>query len=162
VSGVVPDAGDTIRLIYAAFASAPKPRADCITPHRCGECDEVASRLAPHEAQAVPAEDMYWLGDSLPLLAPEAFRHYLPRFLEFTMTHPDCSAEGLILFNLVPSPTLDVGPRDRFTQFTREEAQAVLAFLSYRASLPDAKHERVDIDAAVAFWSRRAMIHEKT
>jgi hypothetical protein len=70
-----------IRRLYIAFAEAPRPSEMQITPHRCGECDEVTARLARHESTEVPVEDMHWLGDSLPLLSPKAFRYYLPRFI---------------------------------------------------------------------------------
>jgi hypothetical protein len=147
------DQDGQIRALYGAFAAAPKPARDVITPHRCGECDEVASRLAPHEARSVPDEDTFWLGDSLPLLGPEAFRYYLPRFIEFSVTQPHSSLATLILYSFVPSPTLDIGSQDRFALFTHDERQAILAYLRHRVGLPDAEFERDDIDAAMAYWA---------
>ncbi len=46
--------------------------------------------------------------------------------------------------------------RSRLSVFTREEATAIVAYLEYRRSLPDAVDGR-DIDAAMeSFWNRRA------
>jgi hypothetical protein len=99
---------------------------------------------------------MYWLGDSLPLLGPEAFRYYLPRFMEFSFKHPESSAAALVLFNLVPSANLDQGERNRFANFTSEERQAVIAFVRARATLPEAEFERSDIENALSYWSNDA------
>jgi hypothetical protein len=79
------------RRLYAAFAETPRPGEKEITPHRCGECDEVAARLAVHEHSEVPDEEMYWLGDSLPLLCPKAFRYYLPSLVAFCLMHRESS-----------------------------------------------------------------------
>ena len=146
------DVSTYIKRLYAAFADAPRPSAKEITPHRCGECDEVASRLAPHEHNEVPDEDMYWLGDSLPLLSPKAFRYYLPSFVAFSLTHRESSLDALINYNLAPSPSLDEGDRDRFEYFSPEEREVMVEFVGYRASLEGADFDRQYLDQAVRYW----------
>jgi hypothetical protein len=147
------DIGAYIKRLYIAFAEAPRPREMEIAPHRCGECDEVASRLAPHEHDAVPDDDMYWLGDSLPLLSPKAFRYYLPSFVAFSLAHQDSSLEALINYNLAPSAELDVGERDRFAYFSPEERKVIAEFVAYRSSLEGADFDRQHLDQAIQYWS---------
>lgn len=147
------DTTDYIERLYLAFSQAPRPQPAEIAPHRCCECDEVAARLSPHAARAVPHEDMLWLGDSLPLLGPGAFRYYLPRFIEFALRVPESSAEAVIHYNLAPSGELDVGERNRFSQFSDEERRAVLEFVQYRAALPEYAGDQGFLEEARKFWS---------
>jgi hypothetical protein len=80
-----PAEADLAEHIYATFSPAPRPSHDVITPHRCQNCDDITSRLAPYEARRVPDSQMDALSGDLPLLGPEAFRYYLPRFIEFAL-----------------------------------------------------------------------------
>jgi hypothetical protein len=146
------DSGDYIGRLYQAFAGAPRPTLDEITPHRCAECDEVAARLSPHVARAVPHDDMLWLGDSMPLLGPKAFRYYLPRFIEFCLITPRSSTEAVINYNLAPSGSLDVGERNRFAYFADAERRVVLEFVKYRLALPDNEHDQEYLQDALSFW----------
>jgi hypothetical protein len=146
------DDTDYIERLYQAFADAPRPAPDEITPHRCGECDEVAARLSPHVARAVPHEDMLWLGDSMPLLGPKAFRYYLPRFIEFCLVTPRSNTEALINYNLAPSGSLDVGERNRFAHFADAERRVVLEFVEHRLALPDSEPDRRYLEDALSFW----------
>lgn len=123
--------------IYAAFSSAPKPKRDVITPHRCPECDDITARLAPYEAAHVPDSEMQRLGQGLALLGPEAFRHYLPRFIEFSMAYADSDVARYIVYNLVPDADLDVGPRNRFQFFSTAERKALRKFIEHLGSSED-------------------------
>ncbi len=144
---------DYISRLYRAFSDAPRPAKDEIAPHRCCECGEVTERLAPHEAARVPDDDMLWLGDTLPLLGPAAYRYYLPRFLEFCLTTPPSMLDAVINYNLAPTGDLDVGERNRFSQFTPAEARIVLEFVEHRATEPGADHDREFLDKAWEFWA---------
>lgn len=152
MSGQPVDSADYIGRLYRAFTSAPRPQLDEITPHRCAECDEVAARLSPHAARAVPCDDMQWLGDSLPLLSPKAFRYYLPRFIEFCLATPQSSTDAVINYNLAPSASLDVGERNRFAHFADAERRAVLEFVQYRLGLPDNEFDQQHLEGALSFW----------
>ena len=110
---------DYIENLYKAFTDAPRPAKSEIAPHICDECEEVARRLGEHAVREVPNDDMHWLGDSMPLLGPKAFRYYLPRFIEFCIKTPESSLDALINYNLAPSPDLDVGDRNRFADITQ-------------------------------------------
>jgi hypothetical protein len=141
-----------ITRLYAAFAEAPRPSKDEITPHRCPECDDVAARLAPHNHADVPDADLYFLGDSLPLLSPKAFRYYLPSYVAFCMTHRDSSLDGLINYSLAPSSALDEGDRNRFVYFSPEERSVIAEFVEHRAGLEEAELDRADLDRATQYW----------
>lgn len=147
---------DYIPRLYRAFVAAPRPQKDEVTPHRCWECDEVDERLAPHEAAHVPDEDMTWLGDTLPLLGPPAFRYYLPRFIEFCLAQPESMLDAVINYNLAPTGDLDVGERNRFANFTPSEARVVLEFVEHRANRDDADLDRAYLDKAWEFWATLA------
>jgi Family of unknown function (DUF6714) len=142
-----------IERLYGAFADAPRPGPGEITAHRCDECEEVSARLSRYAASDVPHDDMLWLGDSMPLLSPKAFRYYLPRFIEFCLVTPQSSAEATINYNLAPSGDLDVGERNRFAQFNDVERRIVLEFVEYRAGLPECKFDRRYLEDALAFWA---------
>lgn len=145
---------DYIENLYKTFADAPRPERSEIAPHECDECDEVSERLSAHAARDVPDDDMHWLGDTLPLLGPTAFRYYLPRFIEFCIKNPDSSLDALINYNLTRSPE-DVGERNRFAGFTKAEGRLILKFVELRAAGPDAEYDRVYLDAALEYWRRQ-------
>jgi hypothetical protein len=133
-------------LIYAAFSSAPRPTPDVITPHRCEKCDDLASRLAPYEARQVPDSQMDVVGGDLPLLGPEAFRYYLPRFMEFSLLRRDSDAAAFIIYNLAPDPDLDIGPRNRFLHFTPEERESLRKYIEYRIGIEDPEIDKAIIE----------------
>lgn len=139
--------------IYAAFGSAPKPNRDVITPHRCPECDDTTARLAPYDAAHVPDTDMHRLGQCLTLLGPEAFRYYLPRFIEFSMAHPDSDAARYIVYNLAPAADLDIGPRNRFLYFTADERKALHKYIEYLAAFEDPLMDKGAVEQALQSWA---------
>lgn len=152
----IADIDSYVARLYRAFSAAPRPQADEIAPHRCCECDEVARRLAPHEAALVPDDDMLWLGDSLPLLGPAAFRYYLPRFIQFCLVKPPSMLDAVIDYNLHPTGDLDVADRNRFSTFQPGEARLVLEFVEHRACDPDLEPDREFLDKAWEFWAALA------
>jgi len=142
-----------IKRLYIAFDQAPRPRPEEITPHRCGECDEVAARLAPHPHAEVPDDDMDWLGDSLPLLGPTAFRYFLPSFVAFCLRNPQSSVDALINYNLAPSGSLDDGERNRFRWFSVAERQVIAEFVEFRYQQCGADLDRPYLEQAREFWN---------
>lgn len=147
--------------LYSAFHDAPRPKRDEIAPHRCCECAEITSRLAPHEARDVPEDDMLWLGDTLPMLGPTAFRYYLPRFIEFCLKAPASMLDAVINYNLAPTGELDVGDRNRFQGFTSVEARAVLEFVEHRVAQPEADFDEAHLMPALDFWTKLARADEE-
>jgi hypothetical protein len=147
------DVDEYIARLYSAFGDAPRPSRREIAPHRCCECDEVASRLAPHRHDEVPPEDMYWLGDCLPLLSPKAFRYYLPSFVAFCLKHRDSSVEALMNYNLAPCGSLDEGERDRCAYFAPSERAVIAEFVVHRTKeLEDGDYDHQYLEEAAQYW----------
>jgi hypothetical protein len=157
----IADIAGYVERLYRAFSATPRPARDEIAPHRCCECDEVVRRLAPHESDGVPDHDMLWLGDTLPLLGPAAYRYYLPRFIEFCLANPPGMLDAVINYNLAPTGDLDVGDRNRFAAFTPGEARVVLEFVEHRAAEPDLDLDREYLDKAWEFWAALAEQEQK-
>ncbi len=126
---------------------------DAITPHRCEECDEVRDRLSRHEPRRVPESDMKWLGDSLPLLSPEALRYYLPRYLEFSITHRDSNACEFVLYHLSSEHPEEEYWAERYAVFSQEERDALVEYLRYRSGWAGAELEQAWVLRAIRFWS---------
>lgn len=144
---------DLIEQIYAAFAFAPRPEADEITPHRCPECDEVRDRLAACMPRSISAGHMEWLGDSLPLLSPKALRYFLPRYLEFSLTHRDSNACELVLYHLAAEHPEGEYWIERYFQFSQPEREVLVEYLQHRANWPEFEFEKSWILRGIEFWS---------
>lgn len=115
----------------------------------------MAQRLAPHEYASVPVDDLYWLGDTLPLLSPKAFRYYLPSFVAFCLTHRESSVDAVINYNLSPSPSLDEGERNRFANFSDDERVLIAEFVEHRRAEAGAEFDQSFLDRAAEFWRAR-------
>lgn len=148
------DEASLIPRIYATFSAAPRPVRDEIAPHRCGECDEVRDRLARYESRCVPISEMEWLADSLPLLGPTALRYYLPRYLEFSITHRSSVVCELVLYHLADEHPNEDYWRARYGVFSAAERDVILEYLRYRSTWPDSEWEREWLERGIKFWSR--------
>jgi hypothetical protein len=131
------DTTEYVERLYGAFSDAPRPAKEEITPHRCYECDEVTARLAPHQSREVPDDDMFWLGDSMPLLGHKAFRYFLPRFIEFCLRHPNSSANGVIDYNPGPFEDLHADVTAKLHGLNAAERRALLEFVQLRLDSPE-------------------------
>ena len=100
----------------------------------------------------IPDTEMRHLGQSLTFLGPEAFRYYLPRFIQFSMAHPDSDAARYILYNLAPAADLDVSPRNRFAYFSPDELKALRKYIEYLADLEDPYMDKEAVEEALQFW----------
>ena len=85
------------------------------------------------------------VGGDFALLGPESFRYYLPRFIEFSLLHPDSDAAAYIIYNLAPDPSLDIGSRSRFLYFTPEEREALRRYIEYRIGVEDPEIDKSTI-----------------
>jgi hypothetical protein len=153
------EAAELIERIYAAFSAAPRPDADEITPHRCWECDEVRDRLNRYQVREVPIDDMEWIGDCLPLLSPKALRYYLPRYLEYSITHQSSNARDFVLFHLSAEDPSQEYWSERYAAFSAPEQEAILHYLRYRATSPDAEFDQEALQRALEYWQRAQQAH---
>lgn len=89
----------TDRILKAFEADAP-PSRDQITPHRCEECDELASDLEGLQPSEVPRERLIYHRWDLPLLSTEAKRYYLPVWMVASIEEPDSDFTDALIMNL--------------------------------------------------------------
>ena len=141
-----------IESTYAAFLKAPRPAPGDITPHRCEECDKVRDFLAAYSVQDVPDKVMESIADALPLLAPSSQRYFLPRFIEFGLTHPDSIASEYLLYHLSEERPCEPYWVARYAAFSPEERHAIVNYLA----LSDADDFEEEMQRAMALWSAKA------
>lgn len=113
----------------------------------------MGDRLARYESSAVSVPDMEWLGDSLPLLSPKALRYFLPRYLEFSITHRGSNACEFVLYHLAAEHPEQDYWTERYRVFSRSERNAIVEYLRYRATWADAEFEEDWVKRAISFWS---------
>jgi hypothetical protein len=152
-----------------AFSDTPYPGDDRLVVDRSGrdpECAEIARTLRGKRWHHVSADMVRRHADALPLLTPEAFRHYLPAFmLAVAHGYYDVDvARDAVLFTLTP-PSRREGRRwddfrARTEQFTDRERRAIEMFLElfdeyYRADWEGAGAEPPSdrVAPALRFWS---------
>jgi hypothetical protein len=141
-----------IESTYAAFSKASRPAPGDITPHRCEECDAVRDLLAAYSVQEVPDEAMESLADALPLLTASSLRYFLPRFIEYGLTHPDSIAREYLIYHLSEKRPSEQYWVARIAAFSPEERNAVVNYLA----LPDADDFEEEIQGVMALWSAKA------
>ncbi len=66
-------------LIKQAFRDVEKPQDEtAIAPHPCSDCGELARDLLPYTWETLPRELIERHFDAVPVLGPQALRHYWP------------------------------------------------------------------------------------
>lgn len=128
------------QLIVDAFSSVPRPEKDAIAPHKCPECDELASDFSRFSAIEMPDEVFRRHFGDIPLLSEEALHYYLPAWLIRCLTLeagrlPDEVSEVIHAFDCEPQSKPS-------SPFTRQQLQAVLGCLEHVAQYAD----RFDLD----------------
>jgi hypothetical protein len=103
-------------------------------------------------AATILVESMSRLGDSLPLLSPAALRHYLPRYLEFSLTDHRSILRELVLYHLAPEAPEEPCWRERYSVFSDAERQAIHAYFIHRRDWEEAWVAEEWLKRALAFW----------
>jgi hypothetical protein len=97
---------------------------------------------------------MEWIGDSLPLLNPMALRYYLPRYLEFSITHQSSTACEFVLYHLAAENPEEEYWKERYTVFSPSEREAIVQYFQHRSTWPDADIDKEWLQRGLAFWRR--------
>jgi len=147
-------------LIQAAFVAAPRPGGFEVASHECPECDHLRRTLGRHQADEVPENVIDYFRDSLPLLAPDGLRYYLPAYLVRALRDPNYEGVDYLIYHLAPSKK-DLRERDeywasRLAVFTPGERAAVLAFVSWLAETETGKAYAPEIERALRVWAEHA------
>jgi hypothetical protein len=138
----------------AAFAQAPRPPREAIAPHDCEECEGVRRDFAKYSVAEMPDDVVEHHADSIPLLGPAAFRHYLPRYVRLTCEKPSTNVRDFLLFGLSPDDPSSAFWSGRFDAYTRGECEAVVSYLEHRRTWPEGGLEEEWIAPALAYWRR--------
>jgi hypothetical protein len=176
-----------IEEIRRAFRDTPYPGDALLASADGGSLEELGGLVGRREWQAVDAATLDGSYDALSLLSEAGFRFFLPAYLvadvegalrtadpvfHLTMGFHDGTVEtqaggrrfvrrfgasALVNPRRYGAITFADVSRRRLAVFTREEAAAIVAYLSWRRDAgPDAT-DRAAIDAALdAFWRHRA------
>jgi len=156
---------DLIAAIHAAFHGVPIGE---ITLHEAEVIDTYGTMkervrgrrldVAPCW-EAIPDSHLEECSGALSHLDPQSWRYYLPRFMEWTLTHYQTSKSITVDYTiysllLAEDALINQHLRERFRQLTAEQARVVCRFLQLMA------REDGHVDAASAaqalqrFWGR--------
>jgi hypothetical protein len=176
-----------IEEIRRAFRDTPYPGDALLASSDGGSLDELEGLVGRRDWQAIDAATLDGCYDALSLLSEAGFRFFLPAYLvadvegalrtadpvfPLTIGFHDGSVEtragGQVFVRRFGASVL-VNPRRygaitfgdvarrRLAVFTREEAAAIVAYLSWRRDADPDAVDRAAIDAALdAFWRHRA------
>jgi hypothetical protein len=156
---------DTPEIIESAFSSVPKPSlARDIAPHACPECDALAASLLPFDFRSLPPAVLEANHDSLPLLGPAAFHHYLPAFLLYALRHPESPVLQFVVFHLSPSAKSRAKSpgyfEQRFAVLSPEQRQAIAAFFQDLRNYQLFVGSEDEIARAMQLWSMSGREHD--
>ena len=98
----MPEARDLKDLVRSAFAEASFPRGADTAGHDCEECDGIRRAFNRQAPFSLPGDVLEYHHDSLPMMTPEAFHHFLPAYLIYAIDHPDSLVAEFAWFSLSP------------------------------------------------------------
>ena len=126
----MPDPTVLKELVRSTFAEAAFPRGIDTAGHDCDECDGIRKAFDRQAPFSLPADVLEYHYDSLPMMTPEAFHHFLPAYLTFAIDHPDSLVAQFAWFSLSP-PELNGFYAERFGRFSEAEKAVVLQVAEY-------------------------------
>lgn len=141
-----------IERMYRTFDDAPQPKVEEITLHRCIECDDIRDSFKSYSARNVPDSKVEWLASSLCFLSPIAFRHYLPRCIEFSIQNSSTSSYDNIVGFLASQNSTDSYWKERVNQFSKKEKVIVAEYLDFLRVQYDYDVEQDELAAAIKVW----------
>jgi len=126
----MPDGAVLADLIRATFRNIAFPRGTAAAVHDCEECDGVRKAFSRQAPFSLPSNVLECHHDSLPLMSPEAFHHFLPAYLIYSVNSPMSLVAQSAWFSLSP-PELDQRYADRFGRFSESEKAVVLQVVEF-------------------------------
>jgi hypothetical protein len=157
MSGPPSKAEELRQQIEAAFAETKYPGDDRLVYDNTGdhlECNEVAAAFRGRDWRQLSQDILRRHSQSLFFLTPEAYRFYLPAYLNAATLHYDeaDTIPGSVVFSLIPpSDARDARAYQRriegFTQAQRKAIRSFLEFLKQNHTGDDALG---DVDKALA------------
>jgi hypothetical protein len=117
-------------LIRATFTNVGFPKGTDVAVHDCEECDAVRKAFSGQIPFSLPSDVLEYHHDALPLMSPEAFHHFLPAYLTYSVNRPTSLVAQSAWFSLSP-PELDQRYTDRFGRFSDPEKAVVLQVVEF-------------------------------
>ena len=111
-------------LIRSTFSGAAFPKGQPVAEHECGECDEIRAAFARQAPFELPTDVIEYHHDSLPMLSPTAFHHFLPAYLVRALDAPDSTVALFTWLSLSPD-ALDPFYQSRYDLFSQAEKAVV-------------------------------------
>lgn len=155
-AGLTPDANEVVVEIEQAFAKAKYPGDGALVYDNSGghlECNAVAEAFRTKHWKDVPLETIRREGQGLFFLTPEAYRFYLPAYLEAAVTHhrEADAAIGSTLFSLeLPKRKQDrESYRQRVSGFSAAQLRAIISWLRWMEKRYAADFPLGNIDKAL-------------
>ncbi len=154
---------ELIRRIRRAFAGTVRPNSNDIiigNPYDDMESEELYEKLKDLNWVKIPSNVAWHRPDLLSYLTPDALRYFLPGYIIACIDDPD-EADVLsdrVLWELAPIDVLGqrvdgTGPLGRLINgMTREQHEAVYAYLSFEYRNAVDEIDRQDIESPYKFW----------
>ena len=134
--------------IASAFKEVPYPGDDHIALHECPECRQIRHDFCGKSPQVLADCVLERRFDSLPLLSPAAFHYFVSAYMFYALSHPD-SVVAYFTFWGLGVKGFDPIDLERFRLFSRQQKEAVVAFLEFFKS-----HEIEDDDQDIHEYQR--------
>lgn len=122
--------------IFASFENVAYPK-EKIAPHECEECIEVCETFKNKNWKTILPEILQTNYGIIPLFSPEAFQHFLPAYLIFSLNNfdEDDTVCQFTTYAIAPKNG-DVKERleywrDKFAHFTSEQMSCIYEFLDF-------------------------------
>jgi len=146
----MPEATVLKDLVRSAFAEGAFPRGTNAAGHVCDECDGIRKAFNGQAPFSLPGDMLEYHYDSLPLMTPEAFQHFLPAYLIYAIDHPDSLVAQFAWYSLSPAE-LDDFYSIRFGRFSGTEKAVVLQVVEYLINA-DNNLESEEVARARRYW----------
>jgi hypothetical protein len=147
--------------IASAFKEVPYPGDDQIALHECAECRQIRDDLRGKSLQVLADGVLERRFDSLPLLSSIAFHYFVPAYMLYSLSHPD-SEVAFFTFQGLGIAGIDAIDLERFRLFSRQQREAVIAFLEFFKSHKingddqDNREYQNNLDAGIKIWKELA------
>ena len=127
----MPDAAELKRTLLAVFPNSPFSKGTPVAEHECDECLEIRKAFADQSPFGLPAPVLEYHHDSLPMMSPAAFHHFLPAYLIYAIDNPDSLVAQSAWFSLSPTQLDEhhIARRDLFSVAQRAAVREVVEFL---------------------------------
>lgn len=147
---------DFIEKLYDTFSEARRPTKEEMTIYKDFECAEIMEKFSPHKNCDLPDKTIDEYNQGLLWLRPIALRHYLPRYLEYSLINPDTQVAEFTLYTLSTHDSEFY--EERFIMFTDKEKDILVEYLKlYRTTLEgfDIELFEKDIQRGLEIWTKK-------